>query len=84
VCLRCGEAGHMARECSLPCPPRPASPPADAMELARKHVNDEGRGRRVDDGAGDHHACAPEVRQATREQVRHGAPHAGTNRRLAQ
>nr|XP_051222116.1 serine/arginine-rich splicing factor RS2Z32-like [Lolium perenne] len=64
VCLRCGEAGHMSRECSLPLPPRPASPPSDVMEPARKRVNDAGRGRRVDVGAGDHRARAPEARQA--------------------
>ncbi|KAK1692253.1 hypothetical protein QYE76_008950 [Lolium multiflorum] len=62
VCLRCGEGRHMARECSLPRPPRPASPPEDAMEPSRNCVNDEGRGRRVVDGASDHRACAPEVR----------------------
>jgi hypothetical protein len=36
----CGEARHMVRECSLPCPPRPDSP-VDGDEPARKRVNDE-------------------------------------------
>ncbi|KAK1627408.1 hypothetical protein QYE76_001723 [Lolium multiflorum] len=84
VCLRCGEAGHMSRECSLPRQPRPMSPPADAMEPARKRVNDAGRARRVDVRAGDHRAHAPEARQAAREQVHAGGPRSGMDRRWVQ
>ncbi|KAK1662053.1 hypothetical protein QYE76_050212 [Lolium multiflorum] len=84
VCLRCGEAGHMSRECSLPRQPRPMSPPADAMKPARKRVNDAGRARRVDVSAGDHRTRAPESRQAAREQVHAGAPRSGTDGRRVQ
>ncbi|KAK1620983.1 hypothetical protein QYE76_026500 [Lolium multiflorum] len=61
VCLRCGEVGHMARECSLPRPPRPASPPG-GEEPARKRINDDGRGRRMGEGAVAVRARAPENR----------------------
>ncbi|KAK1612093.1 hypothetical protein QYE76_035766 [Lolium multiflorum] len=82
VCLRCGEAGHMARECALPRPPRLGAPPGSAAEPARKRVNDGGRARRVDDGAGDHMARAPVVHQAARApQARHGATQGGLERR---
>ncbi|KAK1631913.1 hypothetical protein QYE76_006228 [Lolium multiflorum] len=83
VCLRCGEAGHMARECALPRPQRPSSPPGGAVEPARKRVNDGGRARRVDDGAGDHRARAPVVHQAARaSQARHGVAQDGLDRRM--
>nr|XP_051207157.1 uncharacterized protein LOC127322790 [Lolium perenne] len=61
VCMRCGETGHMARECALPCPPRPPSLPG-GVEPARKRLNDNGRGRRMGAGAGDFRARAPEAR----------------------
>jgi hypothetical protein len=61
VCMRCGETGHMARECALPRPPRPPSLPG-GVEPARKRLNDNGRGRRMGAGAGDFRARAPEAR----------------------
>jgi hypothetical protein len=36
VCLRIGEVGHMARECTLPRPPRPHSPTGVDDEPARE------------------------------------------------
>lgn len=61
----------MAREFSLPRPPRPPSPPG-GEEPERKRLNDEGRGRRMGEGAGDFRARAPEVRQAAAEpRARH-------------
>ncbi|KAK1648165.1 hypothetical protein QYE76_065970 [Lolium multiflorum] len=73
VCLRCGEVGHMARECSLPRPPRPASPPG-GDEPARKRLNDDGRGRRMGEGAVAVRARAPEGRQAAGMRHREVAP----------
>ncbi|KAK1660332.1 hypothetical protein QYE76_048491 [Lolium multiflorum] len=66
VCLRCGEAGHMARECSLPRPPRPSTPP-DGKEPARKRMSGDGRSCHVGESAGDIRARAPEVHQAAAE-----------------
>jgi hypothetical protein len=58
ACLHCGEVGHMLRECSLPGLPRPRSPD-DGNEPARKRVNENGLGHRVDDGAIGHRARVP-------------------------
>jgi hypothetical protein len=56
----------MLRECSLPRLPRSRSPD-DVDEPVRKRVNENGLGRRVDDGAIGHRARVPGCHGTTRK-----------------
>jgi hypothetical protein len=52
MCLLCGDMGHMARECTLPRPPRPCSPADDGDEPAWKRTNNDDHAHREEVGVG--------------------------------